>query len=164
MEKELREKSMSELISFIIETYHNYAYKAFPELSGLALAAIREDGIEHPEVFKVHKSINTLRIGLEQHLITEEETFYPLITDFEETGNRTSRDKAAAIIDQIEEEHVGAGHLFASMRKATADFAIPANASAALSNLYAGIQALEKSTTEHIECENTILHPKLREA
>ena len=66
--RDLSSLSKIELIEHIESTHHTYMKTALPELGEYIAKILRAHGIDHRELFTVHKLYSNLRTEIEQHL------------------------------------------------------------------------------------------------
>ncbi len=151
-----------ELVDYIVNSHHAYMHTTLPELSQITTTILRVHGAGHKELSKVHRLFHSLKLELEQHLITEEEVLFPLVKEYEETKSEDVLKKAIETIDQLESEHEGAGDILKELREITQDYAIPADACGTYERTYAMLQEMENDLFQHIHLENNILHPRLK--
>ena len=152
----------TDLIDHIVDTHHAYLNSTLPELGELTNTILRVHGANHGELRRVHRLFNTLKMDLEEHLITEEETLFPLIREYANTGDKTKLEDALKVIDQIESEHEGAGDILKELRQMSSDYDIPADACPTFERTYQMLEELEGDLFSHIHLENNVLHPQLR--
>ncbi|MGE5654339.1 MAG: iron-sulfur cluster repair di-iron protein [Bacillota bacterium] len=152
---------LSKLVDHIINTHHAYLQTALPELSRLTTVVLRAHGANHRELSQVHKLFHTLKMELDQHLITEEETVFPLIKQYEASGDPADLTKLTKEIEQLESEHTGAGDILKELRAITDNYKVPADACGTYAKAYEQMQELEADLFEHIHLENNILHPRV---
>lgn len=155
------QQPLSKLVDHIVNTHHAYMHSNLPELSRLTTVTLRAHGANHRELTKVHKLFHTIKMDLEQHLIAEEETIFPLIKEYEKTGDQATLAKLTQEIEQLEAEHVGAGSILKEIRAVTSNYQLPADACATFAKTYERIQEMEADLFEHIHLENNILHPRV---
>ena len=153
----------SDLIDYILNTHHAYLQEALPELSELTTTILRVHGPSHKELSRLHKLFHTLKMDLEQHLITEETIIFPAIKrrladDFQGLDPET-----AESIRQLEKEHEGAGDILKEMRKITDNYTPPCDACPTYVRTLQKLEELESDLFEHIHLENNVLHPRLRQ-
>ena len=101
-----------------------------------------------------------LKAELEQHLIKEEESLFPLIKEY-------GRDPSAALLARInkvnrelEDEHEGAGNILKELRKITDDYKVPEDGCPTYFATFDKIKELEADLFQHIHLENNILFKK----
>lgn len=162
--RDWRTAKLSDLIDHIVNTHHAFLNTTLPELSQLTHTILRVHGANHKELAKVHRLFHSLKLELEQHLITEEEEVFPLVKQFAQTGSRQALDQAIAKVEQLEAEHEGAGDILKELRQITQHYAVPPDGCGTFERTYALLQNLEGDLFRHIHLENNILHPRLRAA
>lgn len=152
---------LAELVEFIIHRHHGYLYENLPKLSQLTSMILKVHGATHPELSKVFKLFHTIKMELDEHLIKEETIQYPAIREYLATGAAADLDKAIAVIQELEDEHAGAGDILKELRKVTGDYAIPEGVCGTFELTYTKLKELESDLFEHIHLENNILFPRL---
>lgn len=118
-------------------------------------------GAKHSELAKVHKLLHSLKMELEQHLIKEEEIVFPLIQEYERTGNNETLSNAVEKIIELEEEHEGAGSILKELREVTKNYELPEDACNSYKAAYKLLEDVEDDTFRHIHLENNIMFPRL---
>lgn len=162
-EKNWVEAETSEIIEQILNKHHAYLWTELPKIGKLSTTILRVHGAHHPELSKVHKLFNTLKMDLEDHLTKEETIQYPAIKEYEKTKSLDDLNKAVQIINELETEHTGAGDILKELRKITADYTIPEDVCETFELTYNKLQELEADLFQHIHLENNILFPRLRD-
>ena len=156
-----RNASYSDLIDYVVKTHHAYMHKELPQLSELITTILRVHGANHEELEKVYKLFHTLRTELDEHLIKEEVTLFPLIKEYEKAPTDALLDKALKIIKDLESEHTGAGDILKEIRKITLDYTIPQDVCNTFKFTYTKLGEMENDLFQHIHLENNILFPRL---
>jgi regulator of cell morphogenesis and NO signaling len=100
---------------------------------------------------------------LEAHLIEEETIQYPAIKEYLRSNSEADLDKAINIINQLQDEHTGAGNILKELREITNDYEVPANACTTYRLTYFKLQEMEADIFQHIHLESNILFPRLSE-
>lgn len=154
-------ESLSRLIDYVVNRHHAYLQVELPKISELTTKILRVHGAHHPELAKVHKLFHNLKTELEQHLIKEEEIEFPLIKDYEQNPSEEKRKALIQAIQELEEEHEGAGTILKELRKITKDYSVPEDGCNSYRLTYNKLQELESDTFAHIHLENNILFPRL---
>ncbi len=154
---------LNELLDHIVTKHHAYLEQALPELSRLTTMTLRAHGTSHPELARVHRLFHTLKLELEQHLITEEEVLFPLIREYVDTGDVNQIASAIDVVEQLEEEHDNAGAALKELRAVSEDYRLPEDACPTYEETYRRLQELEADVFQHVHLENNLLHPRLRE-
>jgi regulator of cell morphogenesis and NO signaling len=157
-----REEKISELVDHILNTHHVFLKRELPQLSELVTTILRAHGASHGDVLKkVHKLFHTLKMDIEQHLITEEEVLFPLIREYGMNPDPSILAKILPITDELEKEHDGAGDIIKELRKITGQYGIPEDVCTTFENTFEKLEALESDLFQHIHLENNILFPRL---
>ena len=142
------------LIDHILTTYHEPLRWELPRLQKMADKVLAVHGEKMPAVLNELRDIFTaLRMELEDHMLKEEQTLFPMIRD----GRGAD---AGGPIAVMEEEHASAGVALQRLRELTNDFQAPEGACATWTGLWAGLADLERQTHLHIHLENNILFPR----
>lgn len=147
----------SKLVDYIVDKHHAYLNEELPKLSELTLKILKVHGTSHEELFKVHKLFNTLRIELEEHLVKEEDLLFPAIKKYEAEKTDDNREKMINLLNELEEEHTGAGDIIKELREVTDHYIAPEGACRTYELTYKKLRELEEDTFQHIHLENNIL-------
>jgi len=147
----------SKLIEYVVNTHHAYLNIELPKISDLVLKILNVHGKKHEELFKVHRLFNNLRTELEEHLVKEEEFLFPLILEYEKEKEEKVKNVALKFIDDLEQEHTGAGDILKELREITDHYNAPKDACATFEFTYKKLCELELDLFEHIHLENNIL-------
>ncbi|KHD36226.1 ScdA [Clostridium acetobutylicum] len=154
-------EAYSKLIEHVVNTHHAYLNETLPRLSELTTKILRVHGANHSELSKVYTLLHSLKMELEQHLIKEEKTVFPLVVEYEKTGDKEVLNKAVENIKELEEEHEGAGSILKELRKITKNYVIPQDACNSYRITYKLLWEVEDDTFRHIHLENNIMFPRL---
>ncbi len=157
------EAPTSEIIEQILNKHHAYLWSELPKISKLSTTILRVHGPHYPELSKVHKLFNTLKMELEDHLTKEETIQYPAIKEYEKTKSLNDLKKAVDIINDLESEHTNAGDILKELRTITNDFTMPEGGCETFELTYQKFHEMESDIFQHIHLENNILFPRLRE-
>jgi regulator of cell morphogenesis and NO signaling len=159
--KDWRQAPSDELIDHIVNTHHAYLNSELPLLSEFVTKILRVHGAKHAELAQLHKVFHQIKMELEQHLIAEEETVFPLIRKAEQTGAAADRAEAAAAIEAMEADHSAVGDLLKEMRDLTSDYRLPEDACRTYTLTFQKLEELESDLFEHIHLENNVLFPRM---
>lgn len=162
-DKNWTEAPFDEIVDQIVNRYHAYLWEELPKISKLATTILKVHGDHHPELFKVYKLFNTLKMELEEHLVKEENIQYPAIRQYLKTKSIDDLEDALNIIDELDQEHKDAGDILWDLREVTNDYTIPEGVCPTFELTYKKLEELELDTFQHIHLENNILFPRLRE-
>lgn len=153
--------SRSELIDYIVNTHHVYVKKELPELSELTTKILRVHGLQHEELFQVHKLFHQLKTELDQHLIKEEELLFPLIKEYDKAPTSERLLRINKVMNETESEHETAGDIIKELRKITSEYVIPEDVCTSYNLTYHKLQEFESDLFQHIHLENNILFKQL---
>ncbi len=157
-----RKAAFTELVDHILNVHHAFLLRELPRLSDLVTTILRAHGASHGDVLsRVHRLFHTLKMDLEQHMITEEEVFFPLIRKYEENPDPAVLEKIVSIAGELEKEHDGAGDIIKELRDVTDNYGIPEDVCATYEATYEKLKELEADLFQHIHLENNILFPRL---
>jgi iron-sulfur cluster repair di-iron protein len=157
------EAPFDELVDHIVNVHHGYLYENLPKISELTTKILRVHGGHHPELSKVHKLFHTVKMELDAHLIEEETIQYPAIKEYLKSNSEADLDKAINIINQLQDEHTGAGDILKELRRVTNDYNAPTDGCNTYKLTYAKLEEMESDIFQHIHLENNILFPRLLE-
>ncbi|MCP3774043.1 iron-sulfur cluster repair di-iron protein [Paenibacillus sp. MZ04-78.2] len=156
-----RKLSSSRLIDHIVSTHHMYLQRELPVLSEFITKILRVHGPERRELAKLHMLFHQMKMELEQHLIAEEATVFPLIREWENHPVPSLAEKTANAIRDLEADHSGVGNLLHEMRAVTSDYKLPAGACRTYTLAFHKLQGLESDLFQHIHLENNILFQRV---
>lgn len=158
---DFREMNPGDLIDYIENTHHVFVKRVLPELSELTTAILRAHGLNHPDLFKVHKLFHNLKTELDQHLIKEEELLFPLIRQYENGNNPDILAKINDVRNELESEHEAAGDVLKELRALTNDYTAPDDGCPTYERAFERFQELEADLFRHIHLENNVLFLKV---
>jgi regulator of cell morphogenesis and NO signaling len=155
--------SYSDLIDYIVNTHHVYLENELPKVYELVTKILRVHGSNHNELQKVHRLFASLKTELEEHLIKEEETEFPLIKKYEQNPSSESLMEVVSVMEELENEHEGSGDIIKELRKITNGYEIPSDVCNTFKLTYQKLQEIEADTFKHIHLENNILFQRIKE-
>lgn len=156
---------LSELIVHIKNTHHKYTREETVRLAALLEKVCSVHGKNHPELFEIQSTFDGLAQELATHLMKEEMVLFPYIVRMEEAVIQKEPVLPAPFgsvrnpVAMMEHEHDSAGAALRSIRKASSDFTLPADACVSYQTLYKALAAFEADLHQHIHLENNILFP-----
>jgi len=149
---------LQQLIHHIVNTHHAYLQQAFPLLTELTAKVLRVHGAHHgPELSRVYRLFNNLRMDMEEHMIKEEEMVFPQIVAYENDPSREKLDAVIHAVEELDSEHDGAGDMVKELRKVTDNYALPEDACGTYASMFQKLQQLESDIFQHIHLENNVL-------
>ncbi|NJD03142.1 MAG: iron-sulfur cluster repair di-iron protein [Ruminiclostridium sp.] len=158
---DFRDMSPNTLIKYILNTHHTYTKRVLPELGELTTKIMSVHGVNHDELFRVHKLFSTLKMDLEQHLQKEEGALFPMMEAYEKAPADGLLLRIKSAVKVMENEHEGAGTILKELRNITGDYKVPDDGCGSYRLTYTKMQELEADLFQHIHLENNILFKKL---
>lgn len=147
------ERSLKELVSFILERYHNDLRKRLPELLVLSQKVERVHNDHENCPHGLSDLLKNLQDDMLMHMMKEENVLFPLIVSGR--GSMTQMP-----IKVMEVEHDAHGIHLEEIRFMTSDFTPPQEACPTWKALYKGLEKLEEELMAHIHLENHVLFPR----
>lgn len=138
-----------QLIDRILMTHHKYLKETMPKLSELMYKVLTVHGEHHPELYVVHKLYGNLKTELEGHMTKEEKRLFPMIL----AGSKG----VDVLIEELENEHVGAGDILHTLTEVTDHFSLPKDACTSYGMVYDMLKTLVADMYMHVHTENNIL-------
>ena len=152
---------LAALCDFIENNHHSYVRKNIPQIAQLVDKVTKVHYTEHPFLLNINHAFFRLSEELMSHLEKEEEQYFPLIKEYERTGELP--DGGAALKEVLEHEHVEAGKLLEEIRALCDNYQPPQGACASFELTYKLLKEFEEDLHQHIHLENNILFPKVKE-
>lgn len=166
MEKEVnwREATLSDLIQFIEDKHHTFMKAELPVTDAYLKKILAVHYEENGEVLlKLNKLYSALKAEIEEHLIKEEVSLFPLIKKYEQDPTQENLDKVFKVMQETEDEHDAAGDVLKEMRRITDGYSVPEDTCPTFETTYAKLEAIENDLFNHIHLENNILFDRLKE-
>lgn len=153
---------MEQLIHHIVNTHHAYLRQVFGPLSELTTKILRVHGANHGDVLKqVHRLFSQLRMDMEEHMITEEETVFPQIIDYEVSPTPEKLEMVIRAVTDLDSEHEQTGDVVKELRTVTDNYLLPADACGTYGYVFEKLQEVEADIFQHIHLENNVLFERL---
>ncbi|AFC31297.1 putative ScdA [Paenibacillus mucilaginosus 3016] len=152
-----------QLMRHIQDTHHAFLRSELPVLHEFVTKIKNVHGLRHPELVELHTLYTSMRAELEEHLVQEEERVFPLILEYERTGEEALKRRAGETIAVLEADHSRVGEILREMRRVTADYTLPEGACRTYTVSFQKLVQLESDLFEHIHLENNILFPRFEE-
>ncbi|UFJ41759.1 iron-sulfur cluster repair di-iron protein [Brevibacillus humidisoli] len=154
---------ISELIDHIIHVHHAYLRVELPLLSEFITKLLRVHGLTHGELSTLHRQFHQMKIELEQHLMIEEESLFPLMKEYATHPSRALLERTLKGLRDVENDHSAVGDYLQEMRAATEGYALPHDACRTYTITFHKLVELESDLFQHIHLENNILFPRIEE-
>jgi regulator of cell morphogenesis and NO signaling len=167
-ERDWSQAPLSDIVSHILERYHEPLREELPRLTAMAEKVARVHGPKFPDMLPVIAArMKELREELELHMMKEERVLFPYAVDLERAlaeGRPPLRPHFGAVegpISVMEAEHDHAGRLLEEMRRLSGGYQLPEGACNTFRGLFHGLETLEKEMHLHVHLENHVLFPRL---
>lgn len=154
------EAGSEELVSHIVNKHHAFLREELPELYKSVLKVARVHGDHDPHLLEMAQLYTELSNELLEHTEKEEAEVFPKMIRWESGQEPEVLVKLRAAIEELEDEHEGAGKILKRLREITGDFQPPGHACTTYRATYARLEELEGMTFTHIHLENNILFPR----
>jgi regulator of cell morphogenesis and NO signaling len=157
---------LGDLITHIKTTHHKYTRAESVCLTALLQKVCLVHGKNHPELHGIRETFAWLSQELTTHLMKEEMVLFPYIERMEESVIQSEPVVPGPFgtvqnpVAMMEHEHDSAGAALRSIRKASNNFAPPADACISYQTLYKALADFEADLHQHIHLENNILFPR----
>lgn len=138
-----------QLIDRIVREHHGYLKMELPIISELMFKILMVHGEAHPELYKIHQIFGGLKTELEGHLVKEEVLLFPKLSE----GGSDCR----ALIEELEDEHDGAGEALHELTDLTGHFKVPEDGCGTYQLVYEKLKTLVADMYMHVHTENNVL-------
>jgi regulator of cell morphogenesis and NO signaling len=157
---------LADLTRYIRERHHRYVREAIPRVQSLLGKVAAKHGQNHPEIVEIRRLFTEVGREMIMHMQKEEQILFPYI-DALEQANSTHRAVEPPFFQTVRNpihammrEHDAAGDLVKQIRKASSDYAPPADACTSFEALYQDLMEFEADLHDHVRLENNILFPR----
>ncbi|HUJ31149.1 MAG TPA: iron-sulfur cluster repair di-iron protein [Candidatus Acidoferrum sp.] len=157
---------LSDLTRHIRERHHRYVRDAIPRLRTLLEKVKEKHGETHAEIADIQELFAKVSQEMIVHMQKEEQILFPYIEAMERAANgngsleppffQTVRNP----IHSMMKEHDSAGDLVKQIRRASSEYAAPADACPSYTALYEDLRQFEADLHQHVHLENNILFPR----
>jgi regulator of cell morphogenesis and NO signaling len=157
---------LSDLTRHIREKHHQYVRTAIPRIRELLDKVKAKHGSNHTEIADIETLFARVSQDMIMHMQKEEQILFPYIERMEQAASgkgtleppffQTVRNPIQAMM----KEHDSAGDLMKQIRKASIDYAPPADACTSYRALYQDLHEFEADLHQHVHLENNILFPR----
>ncbi len=159
-------KTLSELVDYIIDKHHTYVKSNIHILSEYLEKIAHVHGDNHPELHEVLKLYKESAGNLTMHMQKEELILFPHIKKMEKSlteGNKNLEIPFGTVSNPIQMmiyEHESEGTRFEQISQLTNHYTIPYDACNTYRVALKKLEEFEKDLHTHIHLENNILFPK----
>ncbi len=161
------DKSLSELVNFLLEKHHVYTREQLALLDKLSEKVARVHGQNHPELLKVRELFQVMAEDLLQHLMKEERVAFPYLLALEASALGKRKEEPFFSFETFQSQpqrvlmadHEEVGEQLRELRRLTGDFNPPTDACVTFQAFYRAFVELEEDLYRHIHLENNVLFP-----
>jgi len=161
------EKTVTELVSFLLEKHHAYTREQLALLDKLSEKVARVHGQNHAELLEVRRLFQEMAEDLEHHLLKEEQVAFPYLLALEKSVNGGSDENLFFPFEVFQsqpqrvliEDHEEVGEQLRGLRRLTNDFKAPEDACVTYQAFYKAFIEIEEDLHRHIHLENNVLFP-----
>jgi regulator of cell morphogenesis and NO signaling len=157
---------LGDLTRHIRERHHRYVREAIARVQSLMDKVEAKHGKDHAEIADIRRLFTEVGREMIMHMQKEEQILFPYIDALEKANSvhgsveppffRTVRNPIHAMM----KEHDAAGELVKQIRKASSEYAAPADACTSYKALYQDLREFEADLHQHVHLENNILFPR----
>lgn len=152
---------IDELIDHLEKTHHveerAYLKQVDEDLNKILIVNFEHHG---ELLLKLHSLFADLKKELEEHFVKEEKITFPMILKDYKDGNITK--ETLKKVEELEEDHEGAGAVIKEMIDLTDHFEVPEDACFTYNRTFETLHTLVEDVFIHIFKENSILFEKLK--
>jgi regulator of cell morphogenesis and NO signaling len=161
------ERSLAELIEFLVEKHHTFTRGQLALLEKLSEKVARVHGQNHPELLDLRKLFQRMSADLQCHLMKEEQMAFPYLLELEKSKKTGIEDDSLFPFEAFQSQplrvlmadHEEVGKQLREARRLTADFTPPEGACVTFQAFYKAFLELEEDLHRHIHLENNVLFP-----
>ncbi|WP_194755754.1 hemerythrin domain-containing protein [Aliidiomarina indica] len=146
--KELRNRSNQELVSYVLERFHQVHRLQLEELLLLAAKVEQAHGDHEACPSGLFLLLERIQRELEQHMLKEEQILFPMLLNGQYPRG------PIAVMESEHEEHEAA---IAELLAVTHNLTLPAGACGTWQALYGKLNEFIQDIRSHIEIENNVL-------
>lgn len=157
---------LGDLTRHIRERHHRYVREAIVRIQPLLAKVKAKHGKNHSELTDIQRLFAEVAREMVPHMQKEEQILFPYIDALEKANSahgsveppffQTVRNPIHAMM----KDHDAAGELVKQIRKASLEYATPADACTSYKALYQDLREFEADLHQHVHLENNILFPR----
>ncbi len=164
---------LAALTDHIVETHHAFCRRELPRLDAMLKTAADQHGRRYPALRHIYALFTKMSRDLYMHLLKEEETLFPYISQVEENLRQNlpvGWPRFGTVENPIRllvEDHDHTGNELNAIRRLSNNFTPPSSAAESdgsadpdFATLFDALQAFERDMREHIHAENDLLFPR----
>lgn len=155
------DKSYAEVVEHILENYHEKLSNQMKDLSKLTTTIMKVHGLEHEELFEVHRLFNMIQINMVQHIIRQESRIFPLIKRYSRKPMEELLDKAINEINIFRSKEDNTMELLEKLISITDGYTTPRDGCATYARAYELLKDFHINIISHLQFEEEILFNRL---
>ena len=158
--------SLSDLTRHIRERHHRYVRESIARVQPLLDKVVAKHGKNHSELTDIQSFFGEVAREMIMHMQKEEQILFPYIDGLEKANSAHGSVEPPFFqtvknpIHAMMKEHDAAGELVKQIRKASLEYAAPADACTSYKALYEDLRGFEADLHQHVHLENNILFPR----
>lgn len=154
-----KELKVTDMLDDLEATHHVTDRKLMAETEAYLNKILIVHYLHHGEMLtRLHHLYAGLKAELEEHFAKEEQLVFPLMRQHPHPDAKT-----LALVEELEQEHSGAGDIIKEIQELTDNFTPPADACPTFRHTYATMEQLFDDVFIHIFKENSIAFPEYAE-
>ncbi|NMB08232.1 MAG: hypothetical protein GX981_07610 [Tissierellia bacterium] len=152
----MKNKSYTDLVNEIVNTYHKYFQREMPEISKLTSTILRVHGREHRELRIVHRLFNNTKTILEEILIIKEVDIFPYIKMYDRKPSKELLNKILYNINELEKEYREIENKLKELRQVTNNYTAPEDGCNTYDKTFEKLEEFENNIMENIYLEKDL--------
>ena len=164
--QDFSQRSLSELIQYIIRTHHDFIREEMPRLHAHCERVTAMRKWQNPELIDLSRKLRRLSGDLTFHMSHTESKVFPYIEALERSRKDgtplalSSVAQAESLIEEVMVGHAPAGEMLRQIETDTNKFTPPEDACPDMIGLYEGLSQLARRRSDHIQLEGYSLFPR----
>lgn len=152
----MKNKSYTDLVNEIVNTYHKYFQREMTEISKLTSTILRVHGREHRELRIVHRLFNNTKTILEEILIIKEVDIFPYIKMYDRKPSKELLNKILYNINELEKEYREIENKLKELRQVTNNYTAPEDGCNTYDKTFEKLEEFENNIMENIYLEKDL--------
>lgn len=164
-EPDFRAWPLARVVQHVLDVHHAFLCEELPALAALADKVARVHGARHPDLLRLAEAFAVFRVELDEHMLKEEEVFFPAVLEWEQTGRLPAffGGSLRVPVFVMEGDHRAADRAMRFFRQLTNGYRAPDDACNSWRALTARLQALEEDVHRHVHLETEFIQARALE-
>lgn len=155
------DKSYAEIVEHIMENYHEKLSIQMKDLSKLTTTIMKVHGVEHDELFEVHRLFHMIQINMVQHLIKQESRIFPIVKRYSRRPIEELLEKAINEINVYRSKKDDTVALLERLESITDEYTAPEDGCATYARTYKLLREFHANIMSHLQFEEEMLFNRL---